>query len=164
MKPNDINTIELLIPKEEFALILEGKLLEVSKEIDNASYTRLLDVDGDGVPFFNDALLDRHFDPTTIAGEDTLTGIIHMWNNGRYPLIPNQELAFVHLYEEGGERSRGEVVLPLREIYFRPVMSSTKNPLRFRVNEEDDSWLNDPEGPLCLWQMVMVISPESSCR
>lgn len=157
LNPTDENTLELLISKGEFADIKSGRLSEVVKEIDNKSYTKLLEVDGDGLPYFNDELLDRHFDPEENAPGDLLAGIIHVWNDGVYPLIPNQELAFVHLYEEGGEKDRGETVIPLKEIYFRPVKDSKEKPLRFRINEEADSWENDPEGPLCLWEMVMVL-------
>ena len=156
LEPTELNTLELLINKSEFADIRVGKLTEVVEEINNKSYTKLLDVDGDGLPYYNDELLSKDFDPEANAAGDLLVGIIHAWNEGIYPLVPNQNIAFVHLYEDGGERERGELILPVMEIYFRPVRNKKNNPIRFRVNETDD-WINDENGELCLWEMVLCL-------
>ena len=80
IEPSKENTLYLPIKQIYFDAIVEGSKKEEYREIKPTTYKKYLECDENGYPYFDDELIDI---------DNPLCDDINVWNDGVYPLIPN---------------------------------------------------------------------------
>ena len=142
MKPTKENTLYLTIKQTFFDQIIAGTKKEEYREIKPTTYKKYLDVDEDGVPYFDDEKIDPN---------DPLAADICAYNNGVFPLYPKENLHFLRL-AVGYAKERDEMTVEVESITFEPMKDEGGKVLRF--HDDGEQWLADDNGELCLWIAV----------
>ena len=140
--PTKENTLYLPIKQIYFDEIIEGTKKEEYREIKPTTYKKYLKCDAKGNPFVDTSLIDMN---------DPLCGDINVWNNGVYPLMPNENHRFLHL-AVGYNKERDEAIVEIKDVSFEPALNENGLPIRF--DEEDDRGFECENGKLCIWIIV----------
>ena len=142
IEPSKENTLYLPIKQIYFDAIIEGSKKEEYREIKPTTYKKYLECDENGYPYFDDEL---------ISVDDPLCDDINVWNNGVYPLIPNDNHKYLHL-AVGYNKERDEALVEITNVSFEPFSDEDGKPFRF--DEEDGKAFRCENGRLCFWNIV----------
>lgn len=142
IEPSKENTLYLPIKQIYFDAIIEGTKKEEYREIKPTTYKKYLECDENGYPYFDDALIDI---------DNPLCDDINVWNNGVYPLIPNDNHKFLHL-AVGYNKERDEALVEIADVSFEPLSDKEGNVFRF--DEENGKSFRSKNGKLCFWNIV----------
>ena len=137
IEPSKENTLYLPIKQIYFDAIVEGSKKEEYREIKPTTYKKYLECDENGYPYFDDELIDI---------DDPLCDDINVWNNGVYPLIPNDNHKYLHL-AVGYNKERDEALVEITDVSFEPLSDEDGKPFRF--DEQDGKSFRSKNGKLC---------------
>ena len=140
--PTKENTLYLVIKQVYFDQIIEGTKKEEYRVIKPTTYSKYLECDEDGYPYFYESLVDIN---------NPLCGDINIWNQGVYPFIPKDNHEFLHL-AVGYNKERDEAIVEIEDITFEPVLDKSGMPCRF--NDDNGNGVRCSDGDLCLWNIV----------
>ena len=142
IEPSKENTLYLPIKQIYFDAIVEGSKKEEYREIKPTTYKKYLECDENGYPYFDDELIDI---------DNPLCDDINVWNDGVYPLIPNDRHKYLHL-AVGYKKVRDEALIEIANVSFEPL--SDENGKAFRFDEENGKSFRSESGKLCFWNIV----------
>ena len=142
MVPCKENTLYLPIKQMYFDQIVAGTKKKEFREIKPTTYKKYLKCDANGNPFVDTFLIDMN---------DPLCDDINVWNNGVYPLVPNDNYHFLHL-AVGYNKERDEALVEIDKLSFEPVLD--KNGKACRFDEENGEVFKSEHGKLCFWNIV----------
>ena len=140
--PSKENTLYLPIKQVYFDEIIAGSKKKEYREVKPTTYKKYLKCDPKGNPFVDTSLIDM---------DDPLCDDINVWNNGVYPLLPNDAHKFLHL-AVGYNKERDEAVVEISDISFEPLVD--ENGKAFRFDEENGKAFRCENGRLCFWNIV----------
>ena len=135
------NTLYLPIKQIYFDQIVAGTKKQEFREIKPTTYTRYLECDKDGNPYYDLSLMDKN----TPLNDDII-----VWNNGVYPLYP-KKYKFLNL-AVGYKKERDTAIVEIEDVSFEPILDELGKPCRFTL--QDDQFQKCETGEYCLWQIV----------
>ena len=142
IEPSKENTLYLPIKQIYFDEIIEGSKKKEFREIKPTTYKKYLKCDLKGNPFVDTSLIDM---------EDPLCDDINVWNNGVFPLLPNDKHKYLHL-AVGYNKERDEALVEIVNTSFEPLLDEEGN--TFRFDEENGKAFRCENGRLCFWNIV----------
>ena len=140
--PTKNNTLYLPIKQMYFDEIIEGNKKKEYREVKPTTYKKYLKCDQRGNPFVDTSLIDM---------DDPLCDDINVWNDGIYPLIPNENYKFLHL-AVGYNKERDEALVEIKDVTFEPLLDEEGK--IFRFDEENGKAFRCENGKLCFWNIV----------